>query len=169
MKEDFYNNTGPPPGFVTWENAYRMYVSEHLSAWAKQLDHAFDAMWASSWRETLIDTVAKPLGLDRWPVLPSPTRSNPAAPTRWAARPARSACHIDRYPRAFAWCDDFLYDRPEHSWPIYDRTPPRELADVAVPFLLIKPCARVGLTQAHIDDLLELAAEHSASSDARTG
>jgi hypothetical protein len=164
MKADVDRGEGdPPPGFITWEGApYRMYVSEHLSVWASQLDDAFDVVWSSSWRELLLEGVAKPLGLERWPVLSIPF-THQGGTYAVGDKAAAIREHADKEPRPFSWCDDYLYRRPEGAYPAFDRTPPHEFDGLAVPFLLIKPCSRVGLTQAHIDHLLRFAAAHRSA------
>jgi len=164
MKEDIYHHdAGPPPGFMTWENAlYNMYVSEHLGVWSTQLDQAFDVIWSSSWGELLIDSVAKPLGLDHWPVLQIPFSHAEGSTYAVGYKAAAIRQFVEQHPRPFEWCDDQLYTRPSYSWPIFDRTTPRELDGLTIPYLLIKPCAHVGLTQAHIEQLLEFAASRSS-------
>lgn len=153
----------PPPGFITWENApYGMYVSDHLSDWANRLDEAFDVVWSSSWRELLLEGVAKPLGLERWPVLPIPF-THQGGTYAVGEKAAAIRKHVDKERRPFAWCDDYLYRLPEGAYPAFDWVPPQELDGLTVPFLLIKPCSRVGLTQAHIDHLLRFAAAHRSA------
>jgi len=144
---------GPPAGHKTWDEAiYDMYVDTRLNEWADSLDDAFDVVWASSWEDNLVRPVAEPLGLPSWPVLPIPiTAPKPHSQIGYKARAI--ARHLDSDPRPFAWCDDFIRRLGRL---------PKELKHAEMPYLLVSPNSRVGLTTRHIETLLAFAEQATA-------
>jgi hypothetical protein len=159
-RKEHVRRHGPPAGYVTWPDAiYDMYVDERLLDWARQLDQVYDVIWCSGWGETLLPAVAKPLGLDRWPVLSVPLEADRddavSSINRGVAGKARAiARHLEQHPRPFAWCDDYL-DR---------RSVPQPVWSLRLPHLLIRPNARKGLTPGHVETLLEFGRQHKVVS-----
>lgn len=143
-----------PLGYMTWDGAiYQpMYVDQHLPAWAQSLDAAFDVVWATSWQRTVLGAVAEPLGLPAWPVLTWPLTLEPTRRQGGRGRLRQKTAviveHLRRDPRPFAWADDF------HA----RRCPPPPVRDLQLDCLIIRPAVRIGLTAAHVDDLLAFAA-----------
>jgi hypothetical protein len=96
-----------PAGHMTWPGAlYEMHVDERLPAWARQLDHAYDVVWATSWQTDVLKCVAQPLGLPEWPVLTWPLGA--PVPRRMGRGRVRFktqsiAKHLHASPRPFAW------------------------------------------------------------------
>lgn len=147
------SRSGPPAGYRTWPGAiYDMYVDERLADWARQLDDLYDVVWSSTWGETLLPVVATPLGLDHWPVLPiALTDGSDAGAGALGQKVKAIARHLALDPRAFAWCDDYLTRK----------SLPLPLRPLGLPYLLVSPAARKGLTPEHVERLLNFARQQA--------
>jgi len=144
---------------MTWPGAlYRMHVDERLPAWARQLDHAYDVVWATSWQTQVLKCVAEPLGLPAWLVLTKLTPARSRGPTTTCTtQPLRARCVTSASSTAIAW--------------VLNRTRPRPPArrETVAPnghVLLIRPRRLTGLTAQHIDQLLRFVDQLTGSASA---
>lgn len=153
-------STGPPRGFRTWPGAiYDMYVDERLLDWTQQLDRAYDVVWASTWGDMLLPVVAKPLGLDHWPVLGISLADDEGTGGPLRHKAQAIADRLAEDPRPFAWCDDFLT--------LQSAT--KALATIRLPHLFVRPGSRTGLTPVHVERLLEFARQQMPAQPVKAG
>ena len=137
-----------PPGYRTWPHAmWSVYVHVDLDKWGRELDAWFEVVWTTDWQQNAPTGIGKPAGLPDWPYLPLDHNDRKRLRNKLGHKVAAITGVLRADPRPFAWIDDDLFGLG-----------PKRIREIDLPKLLIKPERRVGITSAHVDQLLAFAA-----------
>lgn len=136
------NPTGAsvPPGYRReTTDEFSVVVQAAHGDWLRELDAVFEVIWATTWNGHAQAVYGPLLGLPSFGVLE--LVDLPRLGTR-----KLGAVREFVGERALAWVDDELYDDAQ-EW----------AANRGSATVLVRPAAGVGLTRAHVDELLQFA------------